>query len=103
MMNWIQFPLILLAFFGFPLLCRTQIPGSYWAIAENDIAARPASDIRTTDRDGLLDLRRSGNLLNQDSRVLQLKNPLSVLFSFVKGSSIFWRPPPQHFIFQPSL
>ena len=95
MMNWIQLPLILLTFFEFPLLWRTQIPGSYWAIAENDIAARPESDILPTDRDGMLNLRRFGTLLNQDSRVLQLKNPLSVLFSFVKGSSIFWRPPPQ--------
>jgi hypothetical protein len=93
-MKWIQFLLILFLLIGFPLFQMDQVIDTNWLICDNSLVIKSEYNDTCTDKCLWFDSSSPPRFFNRMRFIFQMKNPLSVLFSFLQGTSPFWRPPP---------
>ena len=93
-MKWIQFLLILFLLPGLPLFQIDQAIDIEWLVCENSPVIKSEMNDLSIDQNLWFDLKPSSYFFNQAKFFFQLKNPLSVLLSYLQGTSPFWRPPP---------
>jgi len=93
-MTGIQFLLILFLVPGLPLFQMDPAVGIAWLVCENSLLARLEIEGPVADQNLWLNLEPASCTDNQVKSFFQLKNPLSVLLSYLQGPSPFWRPPP---------
>ena len=98
-MKWFQFPVILLLLLGFPLFQYLQFFDSNWLVCGNPVVIKSEYSDPFEEEfkfmSGGIDSKPLSPFYDQVKFFLQLKNPLSILFSFFQGTSPFWRPPPR--------
>jgi hypothetical protein len=101
-MREIQFLLILFLLLGLPLFQIDQAIDIDWVVCEDSIVIKTEwsdtceKEFRFTSF--WFDLRPLSPFYNPLKSFFQLKNPLSILLSYFKGISPFWRPPPVRLI-----
>ena len=93
-MKRIQFLLILFLLPGLPLFQMDQAADNTWSVCEYSLFVRLEIEGPLADQNLSLYLDPPSCTFNQVKSFFQLKNPLSVLFSYLQGPSPFWRPPP---------
>ena len=93
-MTGIQFLLILFLVPGLPLFQMDQALDNTWSVCEYSLFVKLEIEGPVADQDFSLNLDPPARTFNQVKSFLQLKNPLSVLLSYLQGPSPFWRPPP---------
>jgi len=99
-MKGIQFLLILFLVLGLPLFQIDQAVDIAWLVCEDSLVVRLEMKGPLADQNLSLNLEPPSCIFNQIKSFLHLKNAISVLVSYSKGTSPFWRPPPS---FHPSL
>ncbi len=95
-MKWIQFLLILFLLPGLPLFQMDQAVDVdiEWLVCESSLITKSEMNDPSIDQNLWFDLKPSSYFFNQVKIFFQLKNPSSVLISYFRGFSPFWRPPP---------
>ncbi len=93
-MRGVQFLLILFLLPGLPLFQIDQAVDIEWLVCENSLVIKSEMNGPFINHDLCFNLKPSASLFNQVKNFFQLKNPLSVLFSYFQGTSSFCRPPP---------
>jgi len=93
-MTGIQFLLILFLVPGLPLFQMDQAVDNTWLVCEYSLFVKLEIKGPVADQNLLLNLDPPSCTFNQVKSFFQLKNPLSVLLSYLQGPSPFWRPPP---------
>ncbi len=97
-MKWFQLLSIAFLLLSFPLFQIDQAIDIDWLICENSLIIKSEwnnpceKEFRITSL--WFDLKSPSSFFNQVKFFFQLKNPLSVLLSYFRGTSPFWRPPP---------
>jgi hypothetical protein len=99
-MKCIQFVLILFLLPSIPLFQIGQAVDIDRSVCENTLITKSEMNNLSIDQNFCFDLKPLSYFINQVHFFFQLKNPLSVLLSYLQGTSPFWRPPPD---FHPSL
>jgi len=99
-MKWIQFLVIIFWLPGLPLFQMDQAIDTNWLICDNSLVIKLEYSDIYTEKCFWFDSISIFSLFNQMRFTFQVKNPLSLLFSYLRGTSPFWRPPPS---FHPSL
>jgi hypothetical protein len=98
-MKWFYLPLILFLLLGFPFFQCDQLFVSNRLVCEDSFVIKSEYSDPIEEEfkfmSGGIDSKPLSSFLNQVKFFLQLKNPLSVLFSFFQGTSSFWRPAPR--------
>jgi hypothetical protein len=97
-MKGIQFLLILFLLPGLPLFQIDQAIDIDWLVCENSLITKSEMKDPCIDQNLCFELEPPSSFFNQVKFSFQPKNPLSVLLSYLQGTSPFWRPPP---IFHP--
>jgi len=93
-MTGIQFLLILFLVPGFPLIQMDQAVDNAWLVCEDSVFVKLEIEGALADQNLWFNLEPPSCTFSQVKSFFQLKNPLSVLFSYLQGPSPFWRPPP---------
>ena len=93
-MKGIQFLLILFLLPGLPLFQIDQAIDIEWLVCENSLVIKSEINGPFIDHHLCFNSKPPFSFFNQVKIFFQLKNPLSVLLSYVQGTSPFWRPPP---------
>ncbi len=93
-MKLVQFLLILLLLPGLPLFQVDQAIDIEWLVCENSLVIKSEMNGPSVDQNLCFNPKPTSAFLNQSKAFFQLKNPLSVLLSYVEGASLFSRPPP---------
>jgi hypothetical protein len=93
-MKCIQFLLILFLVPGIPLFQMDQAVDIDWLVCENTLVIKSEMNDPSIDQNFWFDLKPLSYFFNEVKFFFQLKNPLSVLLSYLQGTSPFWRPPP---------
>jgi len=93
-MTGIRFLLILFLVPGLPLFQMDQAVDIVWLACENSLLVKLEIEGPGADQNLSLNLEPASCTINQVKSFFNLKNPLSVLLSYLQGPSPFWRPPP---------
>jgi len=93
-MTGIQFLLILFLVPGLPLFQMDQAVDIAWLVCEDSFFVKFEIESPLADQNLWFNLESPSSIFNQVKSFFQLKNPLSVLLSYLQGPSPFWRPPP---------
>jgi len=93
-MKCIEFLLILFLLLGIPLFQMDQAVDIDWLVCENALVIKSEMNDPSIVQNFWFDLKPLSYFFNQVKFFFQLKNPLSVLLSYLQGTSPFWRPPP---------
>jgi hypothetical protein len=93
-MKGIQSLLILFFLPGLPLFQIDQAVDIAWLVCEDSFLVKFEIESHLADQNLWFNLESPSSIFNQVKSFFQLKNPLSVLLSYLQGPSPFWRPPP---------
>jgi hypothetical protein len=94
-MKWIQFLLIIFLLLGFPLFQGDQLIDINWVICDNTLVIKSESKEPRIEKIFWPQTKPKVSFFNQRGFIYQLKNSISFLISSFKGTSPFWRPPPE--------